>query len=183
MTRRWLTASGALAAALLLLAQPQKAAADMHWLAYYPGAVINWYEGPYPFLWSWQNVHRPARDTYYTYGLGRGTYQVYYPTPDASGKYYYITPKAGAAAEETTALLEVKLPASDADVWFQGVRTGQTGSVRQFQTPPLVIGRSYTYDVLAVWGEGGRDAKQTRKVSVKAGDRLTIDFTAPPPPK
>jgi uncharacterized protein (TIGR03000 family) len=179
MMRRW-PAAGAALAALLSLGQPQRAAADMHWLAYYPGGVVDWYDGPYPFLWSWPNVHWPARDSYFTYGIGNGTYKVYYPTHDASGKYYYLTPKAGIPVEDTTALIEVKLPASDADVWFQGERTTRTGTVRQFRSPPLVVGRTYTYDVLALWGEGGQSTKQLRKVPVKAGDRLTIDFTAPP---
>jgi uncharacterized protein (TIGR03000 family) len=182
MTRRWPAAGAVLAAALLILGRPQRAAADMHWLAYYPGGVVNWYDGSYPFLRGWPNVHWPARDSYFTYGIGQGTYKVYYPTPDASGKYYYLTPKAGIPVEDTTALIEVKLPASDADIWFQGERTSRSGTVRQFRSPPLVVGRIYTYDVLALWGEGGQSTKQLRKVSIKAGDRLTVDFTAPPPP-
>jgi uncharacterized protein (TIGR03000 family) len=179
MTKRW-PAAGAALALLLLAARPEKAAADMHWLAYYPGGIVDWYDGPYPFLWSWPNVNWPAQDSYMTYGIGNGTYKVYYPTPDASGKYYYLTPKAGVPVEDTTALIEVKLPASDADVWFQGERTSRTGSVRQFRSPPLVVGRNYTYDVLALWGDGGNNVKQMRTVRVKAGDRLTVDFTAPP---
>ncbi len=184
MTRRWLTAGAALAGALFILALPQRAAADVHWLAYYPGAIIDWYDGPYPFLYSWPNVHWPARDSYFTYGIGNGTYKVYYPTPDASGKYYYLTPKAGIPVEDTTALIEIRVPASDADVWFQGERTSKTGTVRQFRSPPLVEGRSYTYDVLAVWGEGGKDTKQLRQVSVRSGSRVTVDFNSPyTPPK
>src|SRR5689334_16096918 len=111
MTRRCLAAGAALAAALLL-AQPQRAAADMHWLAYSPGAHIDWYQGPYPFLWSWQNLHWPARDTFMTYGIGEGTYKVYYPTPNGTGKYFYLTPKAGIVREDTSAVIEVTLPAS-----------------------------------------------------------------------
>ena len=180
MTRRWLAAGAAVAAALLILARPQRAAADMYWLVYYPGATINWYEGPFPFFWSWQNAHFPARDAFMTYTIGNGTYKVYYPTPEASGKYYYLTPKAGVPVEDTTAVIEVKVPASDADVWFQGERTSRTGVVRQFRSPPLVVGRSYSYDVLALWGEGATaTSKELRKVSVRAGDRITVDFTAP----
>jgi uncharacterized protein (TIGR03000 family) len=182
MTRRGLAAGAALAA-LLLLARPQPAAADMHWLAYYPGATINWYEGPYPFFWSWQNMHWPARDSFMTYGIGEGTYKVYSPSPDANGKYYYLTPKAGVPREDTSALIELKLPSSDADVWFNGVRTGRTGLVRQFRTPPLVEGRDYTYDILALWGPQDQE-KQLRKVQVTAGASIRVDFTAPyTPPK
>jgi uncharacterized protein (TIGR03000 family) len=183
MTRRWLAAGAAVVAALLILASPQRAAADMHWINYYPGATINWYEGPFPWLWSWQNQHYPARDSFRTYNIGNGTYKVYYPTPTATGKYYYLTPKAGIPMEDTTALIEVKLPESDADIWFQGERTSRVGIVRTFRTPPLVVGRSYTYDVLALWGQGAASTKEMRKVSVKSGDRLVVDFTAPAPSK
>jgi uncharacterized protein (TIGR03000 family) len=177
MTRRWLAAGGVLAAALLL-AQPQRAAADMHWLAYYPGATINWYQGPYPFMWSWQNLNWPARDTFFTYGIGEGTYKVYYPTPNGSGKYFYLTPKAGVSRDDTTAIIELTLPASDADVWFNHVRTSRTGVVRQYHTPPLVEGRDYVYDVMALWGSRLNE-KEVRKVRVRAGDRIIVDFTAP----
>ena len=118
-----------------------------------------------------------------TYGIGQGTYKVYYPTPDASGKYYYLTPKAGIPVEDTTALIEVKLPASDGDVWFQNERTTRTGTVRQFRSPPLVVGRNYIYDVMALWGSGSQSTKEVRDVKVKAGDRVTVDFTAPAPAK
>jgi uncharacterized protein (TIGR03000 family) len=177
MSRRWLPLGGLLAAAALL-GWPGDAAA-VHWLAYYPGAVINWYHGDYDFVSRWQNHHWPSRDGYFTYAIGQGTYKVYYPTPDASGKYYYLTPKAGVPVQETTVLIEVKLPASDADVWFDGNRTSRTGVVRQFQTPPLVIGRAYKYEVRALWNVGGKEIKETRKVTVKAGDRVSVDFTTP----
>src|SRR5690348_5468587 len=117
-----------------------------------------------------------------TYGIGRGTNKVYSPTPEASGKYYYLTPKAGVPIEDTTALIEVKLPAADADLWFQGERTTHTGVLRQFKSPPLVPGRSYTYEIMALWGDGGRDTKEVRRVPVHAGDRLTVDFTVPAVP-
>ena len=124
-------------------------------------------------------MHFPARDSYMTYGIGEGTYKTYHPTPTATGKYYYLTPKAGIPIEDTTAVIEVKLPASDADVWFQGERTSRTGTVRQFRTPPLVTGRNYTYEVLAFWGVGGAGTKELRKVPVHAGDRITVDFNVP----
>jgi uncharacterized protein (TIGR03000 family) len=182
MTRRWLAAGAALAA-LLTLALPQRAAAEQHWLAYYPGAVIDWYDGPYPFLWNWQNVHWPARNSYFTYGVGGGSYKIYYPSPDTAGKYYYLTPKAGIPIEDTSALIEVKLPSPEADVWFQGLRTSHTGAVRQFRSPPLVPGQNYVYKVMGLWGLGAADEKQVRNVTIRAGDRITIDFTQAAPPE
>jgi uncharacterized protein (TIGR03000 family) len=179
MFRRWLPAAALLAVAALLV-QPGQAGA-FHFLAYYPGGIVNWYHGDYDFVSGWQNHHWPSSTSYFTYSIGQGTYKVYYPTPDASGKYYYYTPKAGVPVQETTALIEVKLPASDADLWFEGVRTTGTGTVRQFLSPPLVIGRKYRYEILALWQEGRREVKQSRFVTVEAGDRKTVDFTQPPP--
>jgi uncharacterized protein (TIGR03000 family) len=80
-----------------------------------------------------------------------------------------------------TADVNVRLPA-DAKLYFEGIPMEQTGPERHFVTPPLTPGRNYQYDVRAVWTDNqGREVVQDRKVPVHAGDRLTIDFLAPPP--
>jgi uncharacterized protein (TIGR03000 family) len=76
----------------------------------------------------------------------------------------------------TTAAIEVRLPA-DAELSFQGESVHQTGSLRRFVSPALVPGSDYTYDVQARWVEDGREVSRSRQVGVRAGDRLTIDFT------
>lgn len=176
MMKRLLPA-GVLLAAILLVSAPG-AARSQSWLDYRPGGIVNWYFGDYPFVHPWQNHHWPSGTSHFTYGIGDGTYKVYYPSADPNGKYYYSTPKAGIPYEETTALLEVKVPVADADIWFEGVRTLRSGLVRQFRSPPLVVGRAYKYEVLALWNEGGREVKQSRFVTVRPGDRLTVEFVA-----
>jgi uncharacterized protein (TIGR03000 family) len=162
-----------------LLVPPSATAA--HWLAYYPGGIVNWYFGDYPFFRGWPNIYWPAWDSYFTYGIGQGTYKIYYPNPDPMGKFYYLTPKAGLLMQETTALIEVKVPVSDADVWFEGWRTSRSGLTRQFLSPPLVIGRDYRYEILALWHEGRQEIKHLRHVTLRAGDRISIDFSSGPP--
>jgi uncharacterized protein (TIGR03000 family) len=76
------------------------------------------------------------------------------------------------------ALIDVTVPA-DAALSFQGVpMTEETGALRQFQSPPLTSGRTYTYDVRATWkDQDGREVVRTRHLTVRAGDHLTVDLT------
>lgn len=179
MTRHGFSAAGLVAASLLLVNTGQASA--QHWLGYYPGGLQIWYFGPHPYAYTYQNLHWPAGGGYFTYGLGEGTYKVYQPSTDPNGKYTYTTPKAGVPYEELTARLEVKVPYGDAEVWFEGVRATRGGTTRQFRSPPLASQRGYKYEVMTLWYESGKEVKQKRTVRVRAGDRLTIDFTAREP--
>jgi uncharacterized protein (TIGR03000 family) len=79
---------------------------------------------------------------------------------------------------ENAALIAVRVPA-DAELWFDGTKTSQASEVRQFQTPALEPGQEYNYTVRARWKDQGREVDQTRKVTVRAGDRLGINFMVP----
>jgi uncharacterized protein (TIGR03000 family) len=72
----------------------------------------------------------------------------------------------------------VRLPSSDALVWFDDHRTKQTGAERLFESPPLREGK-YTYSVRAKWRQDGKDMNQTRTVGVQPGQWLTVDFNPP----
>jgi uncharacterized protein (TIGR03000 family) len=87
-----------------------------------------------------------------------------------------VVPEGALAAAELT----VVVPA-DAEVFVDGELTRQKGTERRFTTPPLVGGKRYTYDVRARWKEGGKPVEQTRKVPVRAGARVRVDFLSPPP--
>jgi len=98
--------------------------------------------------------------------------------------YTYTAPTVVVPAEgqqaivntNTTALLEVKVPAS-AELWFDGVKTAQTGALRHFETPVLEPGRSFVYDVRARWTDtSGRVVDRTRQVTIRAGARMGVDF-------
>jgi uncharacterized protein (TIGR03000 family) len=79
-----------------------------------------------------------------------------------------------------TATVNVLVP-SDATVWLQGQEMSETGSYRQFVSPPLTAGQRYRYQVQASWRENGRDVTQTRSVPIRAGQRVDVDFTQPQP--
>jgi uncharacterized protein (TIGR03000 family) len=95
-------------------------------------------------------------------------------------------PSAGAEAppptppEEGTAKVTVIVPA-DAAVYFDGSPTTETGTDRQFTTPPLEKGSNYTYQIRATWNANGETVSRTKKVEVRAGADVRVDLTNPTP--
>jgi uncharacterized protein (TIGR03000 family) len=81
--------------------------------------------------------------------------------------------------EKKRVLVDVKVPKADAEIWFEGKKTNQTGTARQFSSPLLTPGRDYTYAIRARWVEDGKEVNRTRRVDVHAGDHVTVDFTRP----
>jgi uncharacterized protein (TIGR03000 family) len=73
------------------------------------------------------------------------------------------------------AVLVVRLPA-DAKLVVEGQTTKQTGAERTFESPTLDPQKKYVYTLKATWEEGGKKHEVTRKVSVKPGQRVTVDF-------
>jgi len=85
----------------------------------------------------------------------------------------------GAIADATVEMI-LKVPAN-AEVWFNGVKTQpQTKSVRHFATPALEPGWNYSYDIRVHWTERSRPVEQTRRIFVRAGDRVTLNLTDVP---
>ena len=77
-----------------------------------------------------------------------------------------------------TAYIDISLPAS-AELYVEGVRTGQAGRrFRRFVSPPLASGQQYAYNVRATWTVNGHQVTQRRRVSVRAGDWVELDFNA-----
>jgi uncharacterized protein (TIGR03000 family) len=69
--------------------------------------------------------------------------------------------------------------APDGQIWFDDTATKQTGALREFESPPLTPGKTYSYDIRAQWRENGREVTQSRHIGVHAGGRVTVDFTSP----
>ena len=70
----------------------------------------------------------------------------------------------------------VTVPA-DAELWFDGVKTTQAGPYREFVSPPLRPGHSYSYDVRIRWKDGERVVDRTRHITFSTGDQVNLDFT------
>jgi uncharacterized protein (TIGR03000 family) len=122
---------------------------------------------------------RPSASNFYTAGVA----DVLPP------RTVTITPTVRAAPEpepaatpETTARVNVLVP-TDATLFIQGTRMNQTGSYREFVSPPLVPGEDYTYNVRAVWNENGQEVRRDQVVRVRPGERFEVDMTRLPAPR
>jgi len=117
------------------------------------------------------SINYPGLYGAFFYGPGGGFYTAGHSQPAVVAK----------AAAATSAAVTVRLPARAA-LWFNDVRTDQSGTVRQFVSPPLRLGRAYHYDIEARWTEDDRTITRTRTVTVAAGDRLHVDLRFEPRP-
>jgi uncharacterized protein (TIGR03000 family) len=82
---------------------------------------------------------------------------------------------AQAAPGDAPIIITMTVPAN-AEVWFNGTKTTQTGAIRRFFSPPVASDRKYSYEVHVV-AAGDRKMDVTRPVNVRAGDRINLDFT------
>ncbi len=73
------------------------------------------------------------------------------------------------------ALLIVKIPA-EAELWFDGVKTVQEGSYRQFITPPLPSGLPLSYTLRARWRIKDAELSRVEEVQVQSGATVTVNF-------
>jgi uncharacterized protein (TIGR03000 family) len=81
-------------------------------------------------------------------------------------------PPAGAAP----AGIRVTLPA-DAVLTFDGTPTRSTGGEREFVTPPLAGGKTYTYTLQASRVRDGKTESVTQQVKVRAGEVTPVEVT------
>ena len=109
-----------------------------------------------------------------------GYYAPTYVSPGRQALTPWVTePRlANGRTPDTRVYLTVRVP-TDAEVWFGGQKTHQTGAVRRFVSPPLTPGQDYNYEVRARWTEAGEEVVQARRLVVSAGSRKVVDFTQP----
>jgi uncharacterized protein (TIGR03000 family) len=131
-----------------------------------PDSVL--YQNPYFNQWANQNGYylRPGETA------PRYRSSLYPATPVDQSDYATLQ----APASDNRAQLQVRVPSPNALVYFDGTQMTQTGTVRDFVTPPLTPGRDYSFNIRMVDG-GGQPVNQT--VIVRAGGQQTVDFTGP----
>ena len=154
---------------------------------FFPGFYYGYY-APYEYYPSYG--YYPPYSYYPSYDLGYGAgsdlgYPDSYGGVAPSYPSGYLTfepawtmPPAVASQPDTTAHVTVTVPA-DAELWVDGSKTTSTGSVREFQSPPLTPGQ-YAYEIRAHWTENGREVTQTQKVAVSAGAHIAVNFPIDP---
>jgi uncharacterized protein (TIGR03000 family) len=119
--------------------------------------------GYYPYWWyNYDSAYYSYPSTYADTSAAPDAYLSFYPPAQPSGNL--------------PVLVRVWLPA-DAEVWFNGTPASQKGAYREFMSPPVPPGKGYVYEVRARWMVDGQPVEQTRTVRVRAGDRVSVDFT------
>lgn len=153
---------------------------------YYGRYYSPWYSTyawPGTYDYSWYSYPSYANYGYYTSPTYYGN--TYYPS--MMGTTYANTGTTGyeGAYESEEGLggtnpnavsVDVRVPAN-AELWFNGDKTQQRGTFRQFVSPPVDPGKSYTYDIRAKWtDQNGKEVDQNRTITVHAGDHLTVNL-------
>jgi uncharacterized protein (TIGR03000 family) len=116
------------------------------------------------------------------HGCLHGVYVFVHPAPAAGhASAAPTTPMSTAVATKAIGHIRVRLPSADAVVWANGVRMGEAGRERDFDTPPLPSGKSYSYEVRIRWTEPAGVREQTRIVRVRPQDTTVADFTTAAP--
>jgi uncharacterized protein (TIGR03000 family) len=83
-------------------------------------------------------------------------------------------------ARLSAAQVEVTLP-SEAELWLDGRRINLTGTRRQF-TAKIPYGSRYTCEAVAKWVDGGQEVHQTRRVDLRGGTLVQVEFSNGTPP-
>ncbi len=121
---------------------------------------------------------RPARRLF-----GRTSEPVYFPVRPASssGTDPAVTRTAFYPSEASdTVLITVRVPAN-AEILIDGNKMTQQGTLRQFVSPTLERGSTYSYEVQAKWTENGQEVNRTQKVEFQPGQQRSVDFLMPAP--
>jgi uncharacterized protein (TIGR03000 family) len=155
----------------------------------YPGWGWGYGYGGYPYTgWGYWGYPYYAGYYYpYYYPYSYGYYSPYAYSYAATPTYAYAPATSPATSTQTQAfyyapvsndraLLTVEVPTSSAEVWIEGQRMTQGGTVRAFQSPPLENGPRYHYTIRAKWEANGRTHDQTRTVRIEPGRQTTVDF-------
>ena len=126
----------------------------------------------YPYYGGYNYGYYPQYfNSYPSYNYGYSSGSGYLPDITTDGDTTDTPPQT-----DTAAHLMVSVPA-DAQLWFEGVATNSSGSMREFDTPPLSPDHRYSYDIRAQWkNEDGHEVSQAQKVGVTAGAHINVKF-------
>jgi uncharacterized protein (TIGR03000 family) len=98
----------------------------------------------------------------------------YYSSNDYNGDGSYA--QAPSQAQGQAAQVEVMVPDPNAEVFFNGQRTMETGQRRVFTTVPLEPGYKYSYDIRATWMQNGQRMSRDQTVQLQPGGHSVVDF-------
>jgi uncharacterized protein (TIGR03000 family) len=81
-----------------------------------------------------------------------------------------------AGASGARANVTVRLPA-DAKLFAEGKQLNLTGAERQFVSPPLPTDQEFVYKFTAEYDRNGETVSVSKKVTVRAGAKASVEFT------
>jgi uncharacterized protein (TIGR03000 family) len=100
-------------------------------------------------------------------------------TPAVATSQFVGAVSTAQASEPATIVM--KLPDPDAEVWVEGSRTNQMGTIRHFVSPALTPGNDYVYAIRARWRDAqGAVQVQQQNVMVQAGAHVNVTFPTSP---
>ena len=133
---------------------------------------MNWRTGPDAGL-TLSSTYRVAPGGSFTVITARSAPAAPSVIPDVPN----VAPPAPNTPATDRATITVKLPPG-ATLFVDDRKSSSADPVRQFTTPPLPAGREFAYVMKAELVRDGRPEYLIQKVSFRAGDRITVDFTA-----
>lgn len=140
------------------------------------------YAGAYTYPEGLAATTVPLRSRVFMTSLNYpGVYGMYYNGP--GGGMTPIVSASGvlmATYEDASRLarIELRVPA-DADMWVNGRKLTDIGTLRRIVSPPLLPGREYEYEIQARWLENGRMVDRSQRYVLSAGESIYSDWTVP----
>ncbi len=137
----------------------------------YPYFSLGW--GSYGYPGYYYSNSYPQ--TYYSYQ------QTSYSAPRSS--LYYDPSMSSSSIIDPTAMttnrarVEVIVSDPNAELYIQGQRMPGMGTTRDFTSPDLEQGKAFRYTITVKNSRTGLKAEETRKVEVRAGAQVVVDFT------
>lgn len=74
------------------------------------------------------------------------------------------------------ARIAIRVPHPDAELWIGTAKVNESGLDRVYETPPLEESASREYEFIVRWRDRGEWKAESRKVAVKRGDSVGVDF-------
>jgi uncharacterized protein (TIGR03000 family) len=106
--------------------------------------------------------------------LGSGAAGPHY-SPAILAEIASLLPGSNYNPYHDAAQIWLRVPA-DAEVWFDGKKTRQSGTLRHYFSPPLTPGKTYSYDVRVRWTKDGRSAEEKRHLRVQANQQVRVEL-------
>jgi uncharacterized protein (TIGR03000 family) len=122
------------------------------------------------------------------YGYPYGFYPYPYPYPYydyppivPGGQVVVVPPPGAPPLTDNRCHIRVLVP-PDATLWVGNEQANKTGPVREFVSPVVAAGQSYTYGLRAQWTKDGQVLEQARDITVQPNQLVIVHFGEAPRP-